>query len=63
MDQTFLNPCCTQDEVRASEQRLSSQGVHKQTDYFIRGPFEKFVDSPYYSKSELCGMTSGCFHK
>jgi len=22
---------------------------------FIRGPFEKFVDSPYYSKSELCG--------
>jgi hypothetical protein len=20
-----------------------------------RGPFEKFVDSPYYSKSELCG--------
>jgi hypothetical protein len=22
---------------------------------FIRGPFEKFVDSPYYSESELCG--------
>jgi hypothetical protein len=21
----------------------------------IRGPFEKFVDSPYYSESELCG--------
>jgi hypothetical protein len=23
----------------------------------IRGPFEKFVDSPYYSESELCGGT------
>jgi hypothetical protein len=22
---------------------------------YIRGPFEKFVDSPYYSKLELCG--------
>jgi hypothetical protein len=22
---------------------------------YIRGPFEKFVDSPYYSESELCG--------
>jgi hypothetical protein len=22
---------------------------------FIRGPFEKFVDSPYYSGSKLCG--------
>jgi hypothetical protein len=22
---------------------------------FIRGPFAKFVDSPYYSESELCG--------
>jgi hypothetical protein len=22
---------------------------------FIRGPFEKFVDSPYYSESELHG--------
>jgi hypothetical protein len=22
---------------------------------FIRGQFEKFVDSPYYSESELCG--------
>jgi hypothetical protein len=21
----------------------------------IQGPFEKFVDSPYYSESELCG--------
>jgi len=21
----------------------------------IRGPFEKFVDSPYYSEWELCG--------
>jgi hypothetical protein len=21
----------------------------------LRGPFEKFVDSPYYSESELCG--------
>jgi hypothetical protein len=21
----------------------------------VRGPFEKFVDSPYYSESELCG--------
>jgi hypothetical protein len=21
----------------------------------IRGPFERFVDSPYYSESELCG--------
>jgi hypothetical protein len=23
--------------------------------YHIRGPFEKFVESPYYSESELCG--------
>jgi hypothetical protein len=23
--------------------------------YRILGPFEKFVDSPYYSESELCG--------
>jgi hypothetical protein len=22
---------------------------------YIRGPFEKFVDSRYYSESELCG--------
>jgi hypothetical protein len=22
---------------------------------FLRGPFAKFVDSPYYSESELCG--------
>jgi hypothetical protein len=22
---------------------------------FVRGPFEKFLDSPYYSESELCG--------
>jgi hypothetical protein len=22
---------------------------------FVRGPFEKFMDSPYYSESELCG--------
>jgi hypothetical protein len=22
---------------------------------YIRGPFERFVDSPYYSESELCG--------
>jgi hypothetical protein len=22
---------------------------------YIRGPFEKFVDPPYYSESELCG--------
>jgi hypothetical protein len=21
----------------------------------VRGPFEKFIDSPYYSESELCG--------
>jgi len=23
--------------------------------HIIRGPFDKFVDSPYYSESELCG--------
>jgi hypothetical protein len=22
-----------------------------------RGPFEKFLDSPYYSESEICGGT------
>jgi hypothetical protein len=22
---------------------------------YLEGPFEKFVDSPYYSESELCG--------
>jgi hypothetical protein len=25
------------------------------TQHYQRGPFEKFVDSPYYSESELCG--------
>jgi hypothetical protein len=30
----------------------------------IRGPFEKFVDSPYYSDSELCGgAVTVCFSK
>jgi hypothetical protein len=24
-------------------------------DYLLREPFEKFVDSPYYSEPELCG--------
>jgi hypothetical protein len=23
--------------------------------WYLRGPFEKFMDSPYYSESELCG--------
>jgi hypothetical protein len=23
----------------------------------LQGPFEKFVDSPYYSEPELCGVT------
>jgi hypothetical protein len=23
-------------------------------DFYVRGPFEKFGDSPYYSESELC---------
>jgi hypothetical protein len=27
----------------------------KKTYSYIRGPLEKFVDSPYYSESELCG--------
>jgi hypothetical protein len=31
---------------------------------FIRGPFAKFVDSPYYSESELCGRAvTGSFSK
>jgi hypothetical protein len=25
------------------------------TEYLVRGPFAKFVDSPYYPESELCG--------
>jgi hypothetical protein len=30
----------------------------------LRGPFEKFVDSPYYSESELCGgAMTVCFSK
>jgi len=30
----------------------------------IRGPFEKFVDLPYYSESELCGgMVTVSFSK
>jgi hypothetical protein len=28
---------------------------HYQNRLIIRGPFEKFVDSPYYSESEVCG--------
>jgi hypothetical protein len=23
--------------------------------WYVRGPFERFVDSPYYSESDLCG--------
>jgi hypothetical protein len=29
--------------------------VCRKNSSFLRGPFEKFVDSPYYSESELCG--------
>jgi hypothetical protein len=28
---------------------------HNGSNLHIRGPFSKFVDSPYYSESELCG--------
>jgi hypothetical protein len=31
------------------QSRVERRDVH------IRGPFEKFEDSPYYSESELCG--------
>jgi hypothetical protein len=32
--------------------------------YYIRGPFGKFVDSPYYSESELCrGAVTVSFSK
>jgi hypothetical protein len=27
----------------------------KEFQLYLRAPFEKFVDSPYYSESELCG--------
>jgi hypothetical protein len=30
----------------------------------LRGPFERFMDSPYYSESELCGgAVTVCFSK
>jgi hypothetical protein len=28
---------------------------------YMRGPFKKFVDSPYYSESELYGARSGLY--
>jgi hypothetical protein len=32
--------------------------------FYVRGPFEKFVDSPYYFESELCGgAVTVCFSK
>jgi hypothetical protein len=37
------------DLVGVQEVRWEREG------YQIRGPFAKFVDSPYYSESELCG--------
>jgi len=38
----------------AEEPRVSNSRVIG-TWLFLRGPFSKFVDSPYYSESELCG--------
>jgi hypothetical protein len=35
--------------------RDRSEGLIHETWTYIRGPFAKFVDSPYYSESELCG--------
>jgi hypothetical protein len=40
------------DEIQCSE-GLDFRGIP--LDMFIRGPFAKFVDSPYYSELELCG--------
>jgi hypothetical protein len=35
--------------TRALERIITNSDIH------IRGPFEKFVGSPYYSEPELCG--------
>jgi hypothetical protein len=37
--------------------RRNEQAKHWLLKFHIRGPFEKFVDSPYFSESELCGGT------
>jgi hypothetical protein len=34
---------------------IASSLFISQTSHEIRRPFEKFVDSPYYSESEICG--------
>jgi hypothetical protein len=37
-------------------QNCNSSSCPENTFHFkLRGPFEKFVGSPYYSESELCG--------
>jgi hypothetical protein len=40
---------------RARALCLRCHETHGLTYVYIRGPFEKFVDLLYYSKSELCG--------
>jgi hypothetical protein len=34
---------------------FGNDGIGMSMYVLIRGPLEKFVDSPYYSESELCG--------
>jgi hypothetical protein len=56
--------CCTQPGLTGLVYRQLHIKQHnfrkelpktKQINMYIRGPFEKFVDSPYYSESELRG--------
>jgi hypothetical protein len=35
--------------------REAAEVVHRERMGYVRGQFEKFVDSTYYSESELCG--------
>jgi hypothetical protein len=48
----FLYQCHTIHPPKFLIRRVHNANLYKGE---IRGPFAKFVDSPYYSESELCG--------
>jgi hypothetical protein len=63
-------PCCLQHCMALQPRRIRLEHSHILQACAIkmlgniRGPFEKFVDSPYYSESELCGgVVTVCFSK
>jgi hypothetical protein len=57
MDHNFSVPHCVHYSLLMSSNHAELQITHAVSNIAvnIRGPFEKFVDSSYYSESELCG--------